>query len=72
MLARADDRASRALGALRGFIKVHVPMGGDAGSLVIDFDAIPGLADSGDLVATSAACSSRSAKRPEPPVKECC
>src|SRR3954469_9782936 len=24
-------------------------MGGDAGSLVIDFDAVPGLADSGDL-----------------------
>lgn len=49
VLARARDRASRALGALRSFIKVHVPMGGDTGSLVIDFDAVPGLADSGDL-----------------------
>lgn len=49
VLGRARARASQALGALRSFIKVHVPMGGDAGSLVIDFDAVPGLADSGDL-----------------------
>lgn len=48
-LARAKDRASRALGVLRSFIKVHVPMGGDAGSLVIDFEPVPGHADSGDL-----------------------
>jgi hypothetical protein len=31
VLARARDRVSRALGVLRSFIKVHVPMGGDAG-----------------------------------------
>lgn len=47
VLARARDRASRALGVLRSFIEVHA--GGETGSLVIDFDAAPGLADSGDL-----------------------
>lgn len=45
---RAKDRALRALGALRSFIKVHVPAG-DAGTLVIDFEARPGPADTGEL-----------------------
>ncbi len=45
---RAKDRARRALGALRSFIRVHVPAG-DVGTLVIDFEAQPGRADSGDL-----------------------
>ncbi len=45
---RAGDRARRALGVLRSFIKVHVPLG-DAGTLVIDLDAQPGKADSGQL-----------------------
>ena len=47
--ARAKDRAAHALGVLRSFIKVHVPLGGDAGSLVIDFEPRPGEADSGQL-----------------------
>lgn len=47
--ARAKDRASRALGVLRSFVKVHVPMGGTEGPLVIDFEPLPGRADSGDL-----------------------
>ena len=47
--ARAKDRAARALGVLRSFIKVHVPLGRDAGSLVIDFEPQPGRADSGQL-----------------------
>jgi AAA ATPase domain len=46
--ARAKDRARRALGALRSFVKVHVPLG-DAGTLSIDFEPQPGKADSGDL-----------------------
>ncbi len=46
--ARAKERAGRALGALRSFIKVHVPVG-DAGSLVIDFEPWPGPADTGEL-----------------------
>lgn len=45
---RAKDRARRALGALRSFVKVHIPTG-QAGTLVIDFEARPGVADSGDL-----------------------
>jgi hypothetical protein len=45
---RSKDRARKALGALRSFIKVHVPMG-DAGSLTIDFEPHEGRADSGDL-----------------------
>ncbi len=48
MRERVRDRARRALGVVRSFIKVHVPVG-DAGTLVIDFDAQPGTADSGDL-----------------------
>lgn len=47
--ARAKERAAHALGVLRSFIKVHVPLGGDAGSLVIDLEARPGEADSGQL-----------------------
>jgi len=47
--ARAKDRAAHALGVLRSFIKVHIPLGGDAGSLVIDFEPRPGEADSGQL-----------------------
>lgn len=47
--ARAKDRAAHALGVLRSFIKVHIPLGGDGGSLVIDFEARPGEADSGQL-----------------------
>ena len=45
---RTKDRARRALGALRSFVKIHVPTG-DGNSLVIDFDAAPGKADSGLL-----------------------
>jgi hypothetical protein len=47
--SRAKDRAVHALGVLRSFIKVHIPLGGDAGSLVIDFEPRPGEADSGQL-----------------------
>lgn len=47
--ARAKDRAARALGVLRSFITVHVPLGTGAGSLVIDFESQPGRADSGEL-----------------------
>lgn len=47
--ARAKDRAARALGVLRSFITVHVPLGAGAGSLVIDFESQPGRADSGEL-----------------------
>ena len=42
------DRARSALGALRTFVKVHVPTG-DGGALTIDLEPLPGLADSGDL-----------------------
>ena len=45
---RVKDRAKTALGALRAFVKVHVPTG-DGGALTIDFESRPGLADSGDL-----------------------
>jgi len=45
--ARAKARAQKALGVLRSFVKVHVPMGDS--TLVIDFDAQPGRADSGEL-----------------------
>ena len=45
---RARERASRALGVLRSFMRVHVPAG-DLGSLTIDFEAHPGVADSGEL-----------------------
>lgn len=45
---RAKDRARRALGVVRSFVSVHVPMG-DAGSLTIEFAEQPGRADSGDL-----------------------
>lgn len=45
---RVKDRAQSALGALRAFVKVHVPTG-DGGALTIDFEPRPGLADSGDL-----------------------
>ncbi len=47
--ARAKARAAKALGVLRSFIKIHVPLGSDSGSLVIDFEAQPGRADSGQL-----------------------
>ncbi|MCA1693494.1 MAG: ATP-binding protein [Actinobacteria bacterium] len=47
--ARAKDRAARALGVLRSFIKVHVPLGSGTGSLVIDFEPQHGQADSGQL-----------------------
>lgn len=45
---RTKDRAARALGALRSFVKIHVPTG-DAATLVIDFASTPGTADSGQL-----------------------
>jgi hypothetical protein len=45
---RTKDRARRALGVLRSFVKVHVPTG-DAGTLVIDLEPHPGRADSGLL-----------------------
>lgn len=45
---RVKDRARTALGALRTFVKVHVPTG-DGGALTIDLEPRPGLADSGDL-----------------------
>lgn len=45
---RVKDRARSALGALRTFVKVHVPTG-DGGGLTIDLEPRPGLADSGDL-----------------------
>lgn len=48
VLERVRLRAQRALGVLRTFIKVHVPTG-DGGMLVIDFDPLPGKADSGEL-----------------------
>ena len=48
MKDRAKDRAARALGALRGFVKIHVPAG-EAGTLTIDFGPTPGRADSGQL-----------------------
>jgi len=45
---RSKDRARRALGVVRSFIKVHVPI--DAGSsMTIDFEPQPGRADSGEL-----------------------
>ena len=45
---RSKDRARRALGVLRSFVKVHIPLG-DAGTLAIDLEPRPGRADSGDL-----------------------
>ena len=45
---RMKDRARSALGALRTFVKVHVPTR-DGGALTIDLEPRPGLADSGDL-----------------------
>lgn len=48
MKDRAKDRAKRALGALRSFIKVHVPMG-ETGTMTIDFEPLPGATDSGEL-----------------------
>jgi len=45
---RTKDRARRALGALRSFVKVHVPVG-DGGTLVLDIEARPGLTDTGEL-----------------------
>ena len=45
---RVKDRARAGLGALRTFVKVHVPTG-DGGALTIDLEPRPGLADSGDL-----------------------
>jgi len=48
VLERVRERAHRALGVLSTFIKVHVPTG-DGGILVIDFDPLPGQADSGEL-----------------------
>lgn len=45
---RAKDRAIRALGVLRSFMKVHVPMG-DTGTMILDFEERPGKADSGQL-----------------------
>src|ERR1035441_8589798 len=45
---RVKDRAQRALGVLRGFVKVHVPTG-DGSFLTIDFAEQPGRADSGLL-----------------------
>lgn len=46
---RSRERARRALGVLRSFIKVHVPMGDSGGSLTIDLEPQPGPADSGHL-----------------------
>lgn len=45
---RSKDRAHRALGVLRSFIKVHLPLG-EAGTLTVDFEAQPGTADTGQL-----------------------
>jgi hypothetical protein len=45
---RVKERARSALGAVRTFVKVHVPTG-DGGALTIDLEPRPGLADSGDL-----------------------
>jgi hypothetical protein len=52
--ARAKERARKALGVLRSFVKVHVPLG-DAGTLTIDLEPVQGRADSGDLDADLAA-----------------
>lgn len=48
LTARSKDRARRALGVLRSFVKVHVPVG-DAGTLTIDLEPRPGSADTGQL-----------------------
>lgn len=48
MLERVRARARSALGALRSFVKVHVPTG-DGVLLTIDLEPRPGVADSGDL-----------------------
>jgi hypothetical protein len=48
VMERARDRARRALGVVRSFVKIHVPAG-DAGTLTIDFAEQPGRADSGQL-----------------------
>lgn len=45
---RVKDRARSAMGAVRGFVKVHVPAG-DGATLTLDFDPRPGVADSGHL-----------------------
>lgn len=44
---RAVDQVRRALGVVRSFVKVHIPMGDT--KLTIDFAEQPGPADSGDL-----------------------
>lgn len=44
---RVKDRATRALGVLRSFIKIHVP--GSTGTWTLDFEPQPGPADSGEL-----------------------
>jgi AAA ATPase domain len=45
---RTKDRARRALGVLRSFIKVHVPLG-DAATMAIELEPQPGRADTGQL-----------------------
>jgi hypothetical protein len=45
---RVRERARRALGVVRSFVKIHVPAG-DAGMITIDFEEQPGRADSGLL-----------------------
>ncbi len=45
---RVKERAHLALGALRTFVKVHVPTG-DGTTLTIDLEPREGVADSGDL-----------------------
>ena len=45
---RTKERARKALGVLRSFVKVHVPAG-ESGTLTIDFEPQPGKADSGQL-----------------------
>lgn len=45
---RTKDRARRALGVLRSFVRVHVPAG-EAGTVMLDFEPQPGRADSGQL-----------------------
>jgi AAA ATPase domain len=48
LIERAKERANRALGALRNFVRIHLPAG-DLGTVVIDAEPRPGLADSGQL-----------------------
>lgn len=54
VVERGRQRVRRALGALRSFIKVHVPLG-DVGTLTVDLEPLPGRADTGDLDADLAA-----------------